>query len=168
LNICIGKILNLTFPIEWNELGVIATVLAVIVALVANKKATQQLKSALEMQEQSKNVDLFVRRIELAEIIKSGKPVSEITLKVLFDDEIFKQYQNWRNCLLNVNCLQDELNKYVLTHALFDTDIQYKTDMEKRIEETETIAKNEQEITLKLIERFVANSIRSVGIEHKK
>ena len=46
----IEMIIKITFPIGWDELGVIATVSAVIVALVANKKASEQLKSALEMQ----------------------------------------------------------------------------------------------------------------------
>lgn len=96
---CIENILKFTLPIGWDEVGVIATALAVIVALYANRKATQQLKSALEMQEQSKNVGLLDKRIELAEKIQSGKSVSELTLQVLFNDEIFKDYKDWQNHL---------------------------------------------------------------------
>ena len=44
---CVTDIVKFDFPIGWNELGVIATVLAVIVALYSNRKATKQLKSAL-------------------------------------------------------------------------------------------------------------------------
>lgn len=87
-----ASIFKFTLPIGWDELGVIATVLAVIVALYANRKATQELKSALKMQEQSKNVSLLDKRIELAEKIQTGKSVSELTLQVLFNDEIFKHY----------------------------------------------------------------------------
>lgn len=88
----IEMVFRITFPIGWDELGVIATVSAVVVALVANKKASEQLKSALEMQEQSKNVSLLDKRVELAEAIQSGKSVSMLTLQVLFNDEIVKHY----------------------------------------------------------------------------
>lgn len=97
--VCIGNILKFTLPIGWDEVGVIATVLAVIVALFANKKATEELKSALKMQEQSKNVSLLDKRIELAEKIQSGKSISALTLQVLFNDEIVKHYKAWQNHL---------------------------------------------------------------------
>ncbi len=94
---CIKDIICFQLPIGWDEIGVIATVLAVIVALAANRKSSKQLKSALEMQEQSKNVDLLDKRVELAETIQSGKSVSELTLRVLFNDEIFKHYKVWQD-----------------------------------------------------------------------
>lgn len=100
----IEMIIKITFPIGWDELGVIATVSAVIVALVANKKASEQLKSALEMQEQSKNVSLLDKRVELAEAIQSGKSVSELTLQVLFNDEIVNHYKAWKKHLAERLC----------------------------------------------------------------
>ena len=91
---CVTDIVNFDLPIGWDELGVIATVLAVIVALYSNRKATKQLKSALEIQEQSKNVGLLDKRIELTEKIRSNKSVPE-----------------WRRTIyhasaLNINCMR--------------------------------------------------------------
>jgi len=84
---------SFSFPIGWNELGVIATTATVIVALYANRKATKQLKSALDMQEQSKNIELFDKRVSLTEAIGQGNPVSDMSLSLLFDEKIYTQYQ---------------------------------------------------------------------------
>lgn len=92
----INDFINFALPIGWNEFGVIATAIAVVVALRANKKATEQLQSALAMQEQSKNVSLFDRRVNLAEKIRSEQPVSELELQILFNEEILKHYRAWR------------------------------------------------------------------------
>ena len=108
----IEMIIKITFPIGWDELGVIATVSAVIVALVANKKASEQLKSALEMQEQSKNVSLLDKRVELAEAIQSGKSVSELTLQVLFNDEIVNHYKAWKKHLAERDYANHDLNRF--------------------------------------------------------
>lgn len=108
----IEAVFRITFPIGWDELGVIATVLAVVVALVANKKASEQLKSALEMQEQSKNVGLLDKRVELAEAIQSGKSVSEMTLRVLFNDEIVKHYKAWKNYLTKKVYAEHDLDRF--------------------------------------------------------
>lgn len=108
----IEMIIKITFPIGWDELGVIATVSAVIVALVANKKSTEQLKSALEMQEQSKNVSLLDKRVELAEAIQHGKPISELTLQVLFNDEIVNHYKVWKNHLREKVYADHDLDRF--------------------------------------------------------
>lgn len=109
---CIEDVFCFKIPIGWNEIGVIATVLAVVVALAANRKSSKQLKSALEMQEQSKNVDLLDKRVELAEAIQSGKSVSELTLRVLFNDEIFKHYKAWKDHLTKKVYAEDDLEKF--------------------------------------------------------
>lgn len=108
----LAEVFKFDFPIGWDELGVIATVVAVIVALVANRKSSKQLKSALEMQEQSKNVELLDRRVEMAEAIQSGKSVSELTLRVLFDDEIVKHYKAWKDHLTKKVYAEDDLEKF--------------------------------------------------------
>lgn len=100
------------FPIGWDELGVIATVAAVIIALVANKKATQQLNSALKMQEQSKNVELLDRRMSMIETIISGNEISQISLQVLFNKEIDNQYQSWKNHLKERTCAEHEMQMF--------------------------------------------------------
>lgn len=109
---CVTNIVNFNLPIGWDELGVIATVLAVIVALYSNRKATKQLKSALEIQEQSKNVGLLDKRIELTEKIRSNKSVPEWTLRVLFDNNanIVGHYTAWQNYLSEARQAQDEIS----------------------------------------------------------
>jgi hypothetical protein len=161
--------------VNWDALSSIATVVAVIVALAANRKATQQLKSALEMQEQSKNVGLFDRRVELAEKIKSGNTVPEFTLKILFNDNIYEHYQKWQNYLSEGNDAQGELEKLRLLGKMPDGEggyIQitssneaklYQSALNERIDKADNNARGEQEITLQLIEKFIADSIRPVG-----
>lgn len=108
----IKTIFKITLPIGWDELGVIATVSAVIVALAANKKASEQLKSALRMQEQSKNVGLLDRRIELAERIQSKRAVSKLTLQVLFNDEIYAHYTAWQAHLSEITQAANDLDTF--------------------------------------------------------
>lgn len=208
-----ASIFKFTLPIGWDELGVIATVLAVIVALYANRKATQELKSALKMQEQSKNVSLLDKRIELAEKIQTGKSVSELTLQVLFNDEIFKHYKDWKNHLSEKAYAEHDLDIFFMLgripddeggyiNDVRDTIRQYEVDMSRpncpqqtideyrafcaenvvwdktgeneeltpynhaeisdRIAKAIIGAKKEQELTLQLIEDFIADSIRQI------
>ena len=42
---CIKDIICFQLPIGWDEIGVIATVLAVVVALAANRKSSKQIMS---------------------------------------------------------------------------------------------------------------------------
>lgn len=214
----ITDILCFLLPIGWDELGAIATAVAVIVALYANKKATQQLKSALKMQEQSKNVGLLDRRIELAEKIQSGKTVSELTLQVLFNDEIFEHYKAWQTHLAEKSYAEHDLDTFFLSVKVKDGEggyidsvraviRRYETDMNKhdcpqqvydeyedfcnnnvvwlrtgenselepynhseingRIAKAKIEAEQEQDLTLKLIEMFIADSISSIGTKTK-
>lgn len=82
-----------TTPIGWNEIGSIATVIAVVVALAANKSSRKQLIMALEMQEQSKNVELLEQRINVIDCIQADNLVSETTIKLLFDKSVLSCYQ---------------------------------------------------------------------------
>lgn len=130
----IEMIIKITFPIGWDELGVIATVSAVIVALVANKKASEQLKSALEMQEQSKNVSLLDKRVELAEAIQSGKSVSELTLQVLFNDEIVNHYRAWKNHLTKKVYADHDLDRFYAEVKESDGEGGFNTDVKNTLE----------------------------------
>lgn len=91
--ICVGKIVDLAFPIGWSEIGVIATALAVIVALFANRSAKKQLTNALKMQEQSKNVSLLELRTKAIDAICEGLPVSNSSMKALFNENIYAVYE---------------------------------------------------------------------------
>jgi hypothetical protein len=92
LSFNIEKYIYFTYPFGWEELGVIATVAAVVVALCANRGARKQLKSALEMQEQSKNVALLEQRVHIADLIREDKAPSITAMRVLFDDGICNYY----------------------------------------------------------------------------
>jgi len=134
----IETIIKITLPIGWNELGVIATVIAVIVALAANKKASEQLKSALEMQEQSKNVGLLDRRIELAETIQSGKFVSELTLQILFNDKILKHYKAWKKYLSEKDSAEHDMGLFFLSGRVEDGESGYINSVRDTIHKYES------------------------------
>jgi hypothetical protein len=85
-------IFNFSLPIGWNEVATIATVLAVLVALWANLDAKKQLKSALAMQEQSKNVELFGRRIEILKNFKNTGNLPELETRLLFGSKTERDY----------------------------------------------------------------------------
>ena len=76
----IKKYVLFLYPFGWEELGVVATVAAVIVALCANRGARNQLKSALGMQEQSKNVALLEQRVKIADSIQRDEQQIQMTL----------------------------------------------------------------------------------------
>lgn len=206
---CIEHIFFFKFPIGWDELGVIATVLAVGVALYANRKATKQLKSALKMQEQSKNVGLYKERIELMQAIQSTENVFEPSLKILFNGEIYNHYKVWKNHLSEKESAEQDEQLFFLENmdATYKNDVQdtierYKAAMSRpdcpqqiideyiaycdshitwlktgeseemipynhaeisnRISEAISNAKKEQDLTLRLIEKFIADSIREI------
>jgi len=170
---------NFSLPIGWDELGVIATVAAVIVALFANRKATKQLKSALEMQEQSKNVGLMDRRIALAESIQKGNAVSELDLRILFNNEIFDCYKKWRSYLTQSKSASSdqEVFRMLVAKAKIEGNIpntitgsighrEAKTydisEIRRRLEEADNNAEKEHIRLLHLIETFISDSIKSV------
>ncbi len=77
-------------------ISAIATLAAVIVALSANKKSNEQLKKAIEMHEQSKNISLFEKRLSLLNaMLNSGtaSTVSPDEVELLFNDEIKKLFK---------------------------------------------------------------------------
>ena len=126
----ICKYIFFTYPFGWEELGVVATVAAVIVALFSNHSAKKQLIAALKMQEQSKNVSLLEERLKVAEAIRTGEAVSVISVKVLYNEEIVKDFQELQVLEGEYNeAASDEL---VFFDALKETD---STDVEKKIKE---------------------------------
>ena len=90
-------VFNLTQPVTWSDIISAAVALftfaAVVVAVIANHKATQQLKSALAMQEQSKNTELLSLRVSMAEQVEQDNYIPEMTIRLLFNSEIYKSYQ---------------------------------------------------------------------------
>lgn len=96
-----------------DTLCMIATVAAVIVAICANKTSSKSLKYSLKVQEQSKNVDLFDKRVSLAEDLKSGKSISELSLKLLFDDKIFEEYEELKKVYEEKKALEHDRSVYI-------------------------------------------------------
>ena len=86
------KICESICSLGWDEIGTIATVAAVVVALFANRNANKQLKAALKIQEQSKNVDLFDKRVAIMTEIKEKNMTAELQLQLLFDKTIVDAY----------------------------------------------------------------------------
>lgn len=79
-----------------EAISAIATLAAVIVALSANKKSNEQLKKAIEMHEQSKNISLFEKRLSLLNAILNSGTVSTVSpdeVELLFNDEIKKLFK---------------------------------------------------------------------------
>ena len=67
---------DFSVPITWADIisfiSTIVAFVAVIVAIAANKKASQSLNYSLKMQEQSKNIDLFEKRVAVIDEIKKN------------------------------------------------------------------------------------------------
>lgn len=193
---CITEILSFPLPIGWNELSAVATAIAVFVALYANRKSTQQLKSALAMQEQSKNVSLLDKRIELAERIQLDRFVSdfvsEMALEALFKDKIFAQYEQWKMHTEKRKQIEKELQEfdrksrrpdseggvYTISDAIEDYGTKQESDFPsdaidkyKEIRERLKVAKEEEnqekQLLLQLMRKFTKESIESLDLKHK-
>lgn len=127
---------SLAFTIGWEEWGVIATVGAVIVALWANIGAKKQLKSALKMQEQSKNVSLLEQRVNVAEMIRADEEPSSVAMHVLFSEEICNIYNvlcQARQCLNEA--LNDEQEFFFASQT--DVDAGHENEIKSKILEYE-------------------------------
>jgi hypothetical protein len=133
------NIFSFSLPIGWNELAACATTVAVIVALFANHKSTKQLKYALKMQEQSKNIELFEKRVTLTESIIKGESISSMALRILFTDEINAQYQ--KICDLEVLYKDAQYDAIVFFEAMQITDADGYThnSVKGKIEEYESV-----------------------------
>lgn len=173
-------IFDFSLPIGWDEIGVIATVAAVIVALAANRKAAKQLESALKMQEQSKNVGLIDKRIFLIEEIRMGREVSELSMQILFDEEIAKSYQKLKSLssskedatrrfrqLENAARFKnsaDSVGKKIVEKNPIYQELD-ETDLESSRKQVETLTENissEKDKLLKLMEAFISKSIKPI------
>lgn len=119
-----------TYPFGWEELGVVATVGAVIVALFSNHSAKKQLLAALKMQEQSKNISLLEERMKIAEAVRTGGVVSETSVKILYNSGILESFQELQQ--LELQYLQAKSDESTFFEALKITNA---TDVERKIKE---------------------------------
>ena len=144
----------------FNIIGVLVTAAAVIVALSANHKATEQLRKTIEMQEQAKNVELFDRRVSLIKTVQSGKTVPELELRLLFNGDVVKKYEEWQKCVEEERPAFEALARFAMMANGKDESKQYRrSDLEANYnmfhKQTE-ICKN---TLTQIMEKFVSDSI---------
>ena len=106
-----------------NAISSIAMVATVIVALCANRQSNKQLKSALEMQEQSKNIELYEKRIEIIKIIyqfKIGMGMEEIQMlpikiRILYnnDEKILEKFDKLKEYCMAVDKAEEEKKRFI-------------------------------------------------------
>ena len=93
-------------------LGMIAAFAAVFAAIDANRKASKALRYSLKMQEQTKNIELFDKRIALINEIKESDETSVLHLQLLFNDSIAKEYGAFRVYLNALKSAQHDMHVY--------------------------------------------------------
>ena len=103
---------NFSFPIGWQELSAIATALAVILALWSNHKTTQQMHDALRMQEQSKNLELFDKRVNVIHTLEIGEEPSALEVQLLFNQNIVDSYNEWKKLEAKQKSYRNDLKTY--------------------------------------------------------
>ena len=93
---------QITSTIGWNEIemlfsivGTIATIIAVRVAIRANNQTAEALRYSLEMQEQSKNLNLYENRMKTLLNLSEDRDVNIYEVELLFsnDDVIIENYR---------------------------------------------------------------------------
>lgn len=130
---------NLCKPVTWSDIisfaAAIFTLLAVIVAVFANKRASHQLKDALVMQEQSKNVQLLEKRVTLADSIQKEECVSEIAIEVLFNSEIVALYSHLKFNLDKIQQAEHEQAIFFEASNMRDSDGYVTNPVRAKIEE---------------------------------
>lgn len=94
----------------------LATVAAVVVALLANKKSSEQLEKALEMHEQTKNISLFEKRLSFLESMLNAESASGITFdeaELLFNEKIKNLFKNKIALIQEKNSAEFEMRDYI-------------------------------------------------------
>lgn len=136
------KICQAICSLGWNEIGTIATVAAVVVALFANRNANKQLRAALKIQEQAKNVDLFDRRVSILSDIQESEETPELPLQLLFDESICMSYRKLREFVESSNSILHDISTYTNIMVMSDGEGGYTSpiaeiiDFERKLEES--------------------------------
>lgn len=99
-------------PFGWEELSAVATAVAVIVALWANRKTTLQMRDSLHAQEQTKNLELFDKRLALIRAIELDQLILEVEIRLLFDEQIVIQFRKLQELKNDLKGYEDDLQRY--------------------------------------------------------
>lgn len=136
---------DFSVPITWADIiNVISTIVAlgaVIVAIVANCKASQSLKYSLKMQEQSKNIDLFEKRVAVIDEIKKNIKTSKLHLDLLFNDTIANEYKVMLKCWHDNEDAYHDLNVYSNAIKVMDGEGGYTSPMAELTDAEEMLEK---------------------------
>lgn len=103
---------DFSMPIGWQELSAIATALAVILALWSNHKTTQQMRDTLRIQEQSKNLELFDKRVHIIHTLEIGEEPSALEVRLLFNQDIVNTYNDWKKLKAEQKSYRNDLKTY--------------------------------------------------------
>ena len=169
------------FSMTIDIIGTIATVAAVIVAIVANYKANQSIKYSLKIQEQSKNIDLFEKRIAIINEIQENDTTDLISLELLYqeDKEIIESYGQLQKLVQIKKSLEYNLNIFEVMSGISNCKDGYFSEASNlsKLEEAKiakfqellnNIEKSKQEIQaqkkslLELMKIFIQKSIASI------
>ena len=118
------QMFQFALPIGWQELSAIATTIAVVVALWANRKTTVQMKDTLRAQEQSKNIELFDKRVKIIHNIETDQEVSDLEVQLLFSDQIVAVYREFKELKLKKYGYNRDLDtyKFLIEEACINSD----------------------------------------------
>ena len=119
-------------------LGMIAAFAAVFAAIDANRKASKALRYSLKMQEQTKNIELFDKRIALINEIKESDETSVLHLQLLFNDSIAKEYGAFRVYLNESKNAQHDMHVYEKIMSTMDGEGRYTSPIAE-LEDAERI-----------------------------
>lgn len=103
---------DFSLPFGWEELSAVATAIAVIVALCANRKTTLQMKDSFLAQEQAKNLELFDKRLALIRAIEFDQLILEVEIRLLFDEQIVIQFRKLQELKNDLKGYEDDLQRY--------------------------------------------------------
>lgn len=107
---------NLCEPITWSDIisasASLFTLVAVIVAICANINSSRQLKKALQMHEQGKNIDLLDKRLEWVKRIQEDAVEDDLAFSVLFSQDLEKHYHKLKQLKNQIDNYESDLNTY--------------------------------------------------------
>lgn len=103
-------------PVTWGDIisaiSTVAAFAAVVVAMFANRSSSKSLEYSLRMQEQSKNVDLFEKRVSILEEVKASDRTAELPLQLLFDETISQSYQTFQMNIAEQTASEHDMTEY--------------------------------------------------------
>ena len=107
----------------WVEtLSAVATTAAVFVALSANRKSNEQLRKALQMHRQTKDLALLERRMSLLEKIEQDKKISSAQFNLFFNAKLNRKA--WE-AMQEYHANMEELNYCATEEELFWISFEY-------------------------------------------